>query len=117
MAVAVKTSPGARSSGSPASPAILSLIGVLYLLGCLGIVFKLMPALWWAVWEGLFGGSATFVGGTALLLVCLAAGVGLLWLGARLLGPHPPEGIRAGVFVGFVGLLLVALLARWASLW
>jgi preprotein translocase SecE subunit len=57
------------------------------------------------------------VGGSLLLLTCVAAGAGLIWLGARLLGPHPPEGVRAGVFVGFVGLLLVVLLARWASLW
>ena len=43
MAVAVKTSPGARSSGSPVSPAILSLIGMLYLLGCLALVFGGIP--------------------------------------------------------------------------
>jgi preprotein translocase SecE subunit len=117
MAVAVKTSPGARSSGSPASPAILSLIGVLYLLGCLAIVFGLIPWLWWQVWERLAGTTSPFVGGSLLLLVCLAAGFGLLWLGVRLLGPHPPEGVRAGVFVGLVGLLLVVLLTRWVSLW
>ena len=117
MAVAVKTSPGARSSGSLANPAILSLTGVLYVLGCLGIVFALIPGLWWSVWRGLGWGSAPFVGGSLLLLLCLAAAVGLLWLGGRLLGPNPPVGVRSGVFVGCVGLLVVVGLTRWASLW
>ena len=35
MAVAVKTPPGARSSGTLASPAIISLVGVVYLLASL----------------------------------------------------------------------------------
>src|SRR5438552_2988473 len=117
MAVAVKTSPGARSSGTLASPALLSLIGVLYLLGCLGIVFKLLPGLWWSGWDNLGLQRFTFVGGSLLAVVALAAGVGLLVLGGKLLGPHPPVGVRAGVFVAFLGFLVVVGLARWASLW
>src|SRR6185369_15004727 len=106
-----------RSSGSPASPAILSLIGVVYLLGCLCIVSGLILSLWWSAWDFLGLTGYTFVGGSLLTLVGLAAGVALLWLGVRLLGANPPVGVRAGVFVNFVGLLLVVLLARWASLW
>jgi preprotein translocase SecE subunit len=117
MSVAVKTSPGARSSGLRASSAILSLVGVVYLLACLAIVFKLIPALWWEAWDGLGLGSYTFVGGALLAVVGLVSAVVLLVVGARLLGPQPPAGVRAGVFVGFVGLLTVALLTRWASLW
>jgi preprotein translocase SecE subunit len=117
MAVAVKTSTGARSSGALASPAILSLIGVLYLLGCLGIVFELLPGLWWSGWESLGLQRFQFVGGSLLVLVAGAAGVGLLVLGGKLLGPHPPVGVRAGVFVAFVGLLVVVGLTRWASRW
>src|SRR5262249_46458841 len=116
MAVAVKTSQGA-STGSLASPTILSLVGVVYLLASFAIVFKLLPELWWAAWESARLGPSSFVGGTVLTIVCLTVGVALLVVGARLLGPNPPTGIRAGVFVGFVGLLLVLLLARWASLW
>src|SRR5437868_11602607 len=77
MAVAVKTSPGSRSSGSLANPAILSLVGVLYLLGCLGIVFGLIPSLWWSAWESLGLGKYQVVGGSLLLLIGLAVGVGL----------------------------------------
>jgi preprotein translocase SecE subunit len=114
MAVAVKTSPGARSSGTLDSPAILSLVGVLYLLACLAIVFKLLPSLWWSA----FGSAGfNFVGGSLLAIVGLAVGVGLLILGARLLGPHPPVGVRSGVFVAFTGLVIAVLLTRWVSLW
>ncbi|MFO0878285.1 MAG: preprotein translocase subunit SecE [Gemmataceae bacterium] len=117
MAVAVKTPQGTSSAGSLTSPAILSLVGVVYLLACFAIVFKLLPDLWWSVWESRGLGAYTFVGGSLLALVGLTLGVALLWLGVRLLGPNPPVGIRAGVFTGFVGLNLVVLLTRWASLW
>jgi len=117
MAVAVKTSPGARSFGSLASPAILSLIGVLYLLVCLAVVFEGIPWLWKSAWQTLNLGAQGWVSGTLLGLVCLAVAVGLLWFGARLLGPDPPVGVRSGVFVGFLGLLVVVLLTRWASMW
>lgn len=116
MAVAVKTSQGA-STGPLASPAILSLVGVVYLLACLAIVFKLIPELWWSGWEKAGLGSYTFVGGTLLAILGLAAGIALLVVGARLLGPNPPAGIRAGVFVAFAGVVLAVLLTRWASLW
>ncbi len=117
MAVAVKTPPGTRFSGTLASPAILSLVGVLYLLACLVIVFKLLPDLWWSAWDALGWGGITFVGGTLLAIVAVAVGVGLLILGGRLLGPHPPAGIRAGVFIAFSGLVIVVLLARGISIW
>jgi preprotein translocase SecE subunit len=118
MAVAVKTSPGARSGNPTGSPAILSLLGVAYLLGCLAVVFKLIPWLWWSLFDatGLAGRFSVELG-TGLVLLCLAAGVGLLIFGGRLLGPHPPAGVRGGVFLGFAGLLLALLLARWASVW
>jgi len=90
---------------------------VLYVIGCLGIVFYLLPSLWWPVWEGLDLARYQFVGGSILGILMLAAGVGLLYVGSRLMGPRAPVGIRAGVFVGLVGLLLVVLLTRWASLW
>lgn len=117
MAVAVKTSQDARSAKAPASAAMLSLVGVVYLLACLVIVFKLLPEAWWSAWAALNLGPPTVVGGTILVLVALALGIGFLVLGARLLGSHPPVGVRAGVFVAFLGLLAVVLLTRWASLW
>ncbi|MFM7152283.1 MAG: preprotein translocase subunit SecE [Gemmataceae bacterium] len=117
MAVAVKTSPGVSTQGALANPAILSLLGMVYLLGCLGVVFKLIPDLWGSMWNNSNLSSSTFVGGTLMGLVCLLAGVGLLMLGNRLIGSEAPPGFRAGVFVAFLGLHLAIFLARWVSLW
>lgn len=118
MAVAVKTSPGARSDSPTVNPAVLSLVGVAYLLGCLWVVFKGLPWLWWSAFEsaGLAGRFSVELG-IALVLVALAVGVGLLLLGARLLRPYHAAGVRGGVFLGFVGLLVVLGLARWATVW
>lgn len=117
MAVAVKTSSDARSTGSLAHPALVSLVGVGYLLICLVIVFKLIPGLWWDAWGTLGLARYQFVGSALLVLTALACGVALLIAGSRLLGTEPPQGVRAGVFVGFVGLLAVLLFTRWASVW
>jgi len=118
MAVAVKTSSGARSGRPQGSPAILSLIGLGYLLASLAIIFKLIPWLWWSLFESAGLASSYSVElGTLLVLLCSAAGVGLLVFGGRVLGPNPPAGVRGGVFVGFISLLLVLLLSRWATLW
>jgi preprotein translocase SecE subunit len=114
MAVAVKTSPGARSSGTSGGLVVYSFAGVVYLLATIAIVFKGLPTLWWSVWEG---GQVTVVGATILVLLELAAAAGLLWGGARLLGKKPIPGVRAGVFVGFAGLLVVLALTRWAGRW
>lgn len=117
MAVAVKTSPDARSSGLQANPALLSLVGVGYLLICLVVVFKLIPGLWWEAWDGLGLARYPFFGGTLLAITVVVCGILLLVAGSRLLGSEQPAGVRAGVFVAFVGLLAVLLLARWVSMW
>src|SRR5262245_34560620 len=117
MAVAVKTSPGARSSGTSGGLVVYSFVGVVYLLATIAVVFKGLPTLWWAAWEAMGGGQATVVGSSILAILEVAAAVGLLWGGARLLGKNPTPGVRAGVFVGFAGLLGVLLLTRWAGGW
>jgi preprotein translocase SecE subunit len=117
MAVAVKHSPGVEAPSPFDRPAVVSLIGVLYLLGTLGIVFQLIPSLWWPAWESLVGGKNQIIGGSLMGLVMLAVGVGLLMGGSRLLGPKARVGILSGIFVAFVGLVLVLLLTRWVSLW
>jgi len=117
MSVAVKTSQGTPSASSQVSPAIVSLVGVFFLLACLAIVFKLIPDLWWTAWDSLGWSRYHFVGGTLLLIVVVGVAIALFTLGVRLLGPQPQQGVRAGVVVGLGGLVLALLLARWASLW
>jgi len=113
MAVAVKTSSGARSPSPSAGLVLYSLAGVAYLILTIAVVFKLVPMLWETVWTGLGGGQATVVGATFLVMLELAAAAGLLYGGARLLGRAPIPGIRAGVFVGFIGLVALLLVTRW----
>jgi preprotein translocase SecE subunit len=111
MAVAVKNPP-------EVSPSLLdrmaaaSLAGTVYVLGCIGIVFYLLPSLWWtALQQPSFGNEAL------LGLIMLAAAIGLAVLGVRLLGGKTVPGLRAGIFMGVVWFVVILLLARWASLW
>jgi preprotein translocase SecE subunit len=111
MAVAVKNTPETVSASMLDRMAVVSLAGTAYALGTLGIVFYLVPSLWNGFgWDGIV---STVVRGL-LQLVVLG---GLIVFGARLLGPRTATGVRAGIFVGLVGVLLILLLTRWASLW
>ena len=111
MAVAVKNTPEVASASLLDRMAVAALAGTAYALGTLGIVFYLIPSLWGALgWEGP-------VAVVFRALLQLAALGGLVVFGARLLGTKAVTGVRAGIFIGLVGFLLVLLLTRWASLW
>jgi preprotein translocase SecE subunit len=118
MAVAVKNPPetGAASGPSVSVPTA-SLAGALYVIGSLGILFKLLPWLWKAAAAGLGVAPEGFASLTLLGLVMLVAATALLIVGVRLLGPKPTPGVKAGIFVALLFLLLVLLLTRWVSLW
>jgi preprotein translocase SecE subunit len=111
MAVAVKTSPESTAASPLDRLPVLSLVGVVYVLGCLGVVFGAIPKLWWLLW------APSFASSTFLALAMVAAAVGLIALGASLIGPKAVPGLKAGIFVGLVGFLVVLLLTRWASIW
>src|SRR5206468_1424034 len=117
MAVAIKNVPETQSQVPLSRLAVGSLAGTLYVLGAIGVVFYAIPALWYqGVTPWLTAALNSFVDG-ALRLVAMAAGAGvLIYLGARLLGPNPPHGIRAGIFFGIVEVLGIALLTQWAGL-
>src|SRR5580700_4562713 len=98
MAVAVKNASEAAPPSALDRLAVSSLLGVLYVLGGIGIVFYAVPALW-------SGGIAAAINqsfvSTGLLVVAMAAAAaGLIFLGDRLVGPQPPHGLRAGVGIG-----------------
>jgi preprotein translocase SecE subunit len=108
MAVAVKNTPE-TSTGRPLNRlAVGSLVGTLYVFASLAILFEAVPAAWRLVVPGAEGA----VGQTLLLLLDAAVAVGLVWLGRRLLGPQPAHGIRAGIFFGVLGVLVIALVTR-----
>src|SRR5206468_181122 len=97
MAVAVKNSPETTPRSPPGQLALASLVGAVYVLASVVAVVYGVPRLWTA----LVGDSLQSLGFVDQfckywLLPPLAA-VGLVVLGRRLAGAHPPAGLRAGV--------------------
>jgi preprotein translocase SecE subunit len=111
MAVAVKNASEAAPSNLFDRLAVSSLVGVVYVLGSIGIVFYAIPALWGVVGPGLAAAIGSFVSVALMVLLMVAVGAGLVYLGVRLVGPHPPHGLHAGIGVGIIGLLLIVFLA------
>ncbi len=111
MAVAIKNTPEVASASLFGRTQVAALVGAAYLVGTLGIVFYLLPTLWQVL--GWTGKAAAMMLGASQL----AALVGLLVFGSLLLGSKAAHGIRAGIFVAFLGFVLILLLTRWASLW
>jgi preprotein translocase SecE subunit len=109
MALAVKDTPEAASR-SLNRLAIGSLAGTAYVLACISAIFYLIPWLWNLALSSRIpseGANLALLG-----LTVLAALVGGIALGRRLLGSSPPRGIRAGIFVGLVGFILIGFLTR-----
>ena len=101
MAVAVKNTPEVGSSPLDRLP-VGSLVGVVYVLGSLGIVFGAAAVR--------CGGTSSvsaptsFAAGSLLGVVMLAAAIGLVVLGAPRAGSQgAARYVRAGIFVGLVG--------------
>ncbi len=117
MAVAEKKVQETSTSSPFDRVPVVSLVGVVYVLGCLGVVFKFVPELWRRLWDAIGRDANSFTANTLLVLAMLAAAVGLIVLGARLLGPKQQPGIRAGIFFGLLLFLFVLLMSRWVSLW
>ncbi len=109
MALAVK-----NQEASPAGLAdrlhVGILLGTLYVLGALGLIFKGLPTVWWG--EGFLNLARTPVTFTLMVLVGAALLAGLVYLASRLVGPTPQPGLRAGVFLGLVSVLGVLLVTR-----
>ncbi|HXG10651.1 MAG TPA: preprotein translocase subunit SecE [Gemmataceae bacterium] len=114
MAVAVKNAPEAAPRGLWNRLPVATLLGVVYVLAGLAVVFALVPRLWQAaVADWLVRWTGEFVNATLLGLVLIAVAAGFVYVGARLVGPQPLPGLRAGVGVGLVAVLLIGLLLRW----
>jgi preprotein translocase SecE subunit len=111
MAVAVKNSPETASQRPLNRLAVGSLTGTLYVMGSLAIVFYGIPVVWsLLVSSRLPYLQTSFVGLTLLSLLMLGAAAALSFMGVRLIGADPPRGVRAGIFVGIVGVLLIGLI-------
>ena len=113
MAVAVKNAPETRTSSAVPNVQLVSVIGAVYLVASLAVIFKAIPELL----RLLIGNTESFGGVSLLVLVMLAGAAGLIYVGGKLLGPKQLPGTRAGIFVCLLFLLIALLLTRWVSLW
>lgn len=113
MAVAVKNTPETSPGRLLPRLAVDSLVGALYVVFSLGVVFTLLPWVWWQAWTGVRLPANSPAGWALLLVIGAAALGGLAVFGWRLAGSPPPHGLRAGVAFGFVGLVVAFLLTCW----
>lgn len=112
MAVAVKTTPETAPQQPLNRLAVGSLVGTVYILGCLAIIYGI-PVLWGELLSPvLVGAAGVFVDAALRLLVMLGVAALLVLLGQRLSGPNPPAGLRAGICAGLIGVLLIGLITR-----
>ena len=86
--------------------------GAIVVLGSLAILFELLPWLWWNVFGPRQSATGSLdVGSMAVLVIVgTVVAIGLIVLAARLLGPEPVPGVKAGIFTTLVLLLFVLLL-------
>jgi preprotein translocase SecE subunit len=108
MAVAVKTTPETAPQQPLNRLAVGSLVGTLYVLCCLAIIYGI-PVLWR---EAVGSVAGVFVDAALRFLVMLGVTALAILIGRRLIGPNPPPGIRAGIAFGIVGVFVIGLITR-----
>src|SRR5690349_17410401 len=97
MAVAVKTTPETAPQQPLNRLAVGSLVGTIYILGCLAIIYGI-PVLWGEMLSpALIGTVGVFADAALRLLVMVGVAALLILFGQRLIGPNPPLGLRAGI--------------------
>jgi preprotein translocase SecE subunit len=117
MALAVKNMPETSSQRSLNRLAVASVAGTLYVLASLVLTFYGLPQLWFSFvspWLAAAVGSSVDI--AMMILVMIGLALGLTWLGVRLVGPQPAPGVKAGICMGIVGLLVVGVLTDWVGL-
>lgn len=111
MAVAVKTS-DARTQSAPANVQALSLIGLVYLIGSLALVFWVIPQYATSAYQGIGLKLPPYLQATLTGVLMLVAGLILGFVGKGIVGARV-NGVRAGIFVSLVATLLIILVGSW----
>jgi preprotein translocase SecE subunit len=116
MAVAVKNVPETTPQQSYNRLAVGSLLGTLYVVASIALIFYAIPGLWgWALGDLLIRSLGAAVNTALLILVLVLAAGGLAVYGVRWVAAHEVPGMRAGICTGLVFLFLVGVLTRWAG--
>jgi preprotein translocase SecE subunit len=111
MATAVEPSSAPSAPGKPLSLPIASLLGAIYVVLALAVVFRAVPVLWQEQLAGSFGTNA-MTSGFSRLAVQFAAMLGLVWFGLKLSGATAPKGMRAGAFLMIAWALVTVVIVR-----
>jgi preprotein translocase SecE subunit len=114
MSVAAPTTTETKGPSSPMSLWALSMIGGIYVLGALAVIFYGVPQIWQAaVTPWLEPATNNFVNVTFRIIAQVAAAVALLIFGRSLVGPRSPAGLRGGTFLAILTIAVGFYLARW----
>lgn len=113
MAVAAISPPEPKNTTSTTPLWMASLVGGVFVLAALGIVFYGIPTLWAMTvgpslnssLGGLFNGALLFIAQVATVIV-------LMVIGSRIGGEPPIAGIRGGIFLAISTIFTVFFLAR-----
>src|SRR5262249_44768683 len=109
MAMSVAEQP--VTERAPRSPhtqlALSSLLGAVYALFSLWVVFGGLPYFWGAH----LALANEFLSGALLLIACIVVGVGLWYVGYQVEKSHTQPGLRAGIFFGALLIFLVGWLS------
>ncbi|MDB5308019.1 MAG: preprotein translocase subunit SecE [Gemmataceae bacterium] len=116
MATAVDTSSQSRTPTPPTSLLTASLVGAVYVLAALAVVFYAVPALWAEYVASQIGGNR-LLEGALRVAVQGGAAVGLVAFGRALAGTNPPKGVRGGIFLMISAAFAVFFLTRAVGLW
>jgi preprotein translocase SecE subunit len=113
MAVAVKNEKKAAQARSENALAVSSLLGAIYVMASLALLFYALPRIWTSAITPFFlaeGQAVSAVDRALLALALVVVAAGLAVLGRTLAGATQPAGMRAGVFLAVLGFMAVVLL-------
>lgn len=110
MATAVEPSSAPSAPGKALSLPVASLIGAVYVLAALAVVFYAIPVSWAQnITTALKNKTLDY---TLWGTVTVAVLVALVWFGRKLAGVNPPKGIHGGIFLMVSAAIAIFFLVR-----
>jgi preprotein translocase SecE subunit len=117
MATAVETSSQPQAPSPPASLVMASLLGAIYVVAALAVVFYAVPAVWSQYVTPSLDPALSWPAFLARVVVQIAAAIGLGWFGQSLAGHNPPKGLRGGIFLTLVAAAVIFIIVQTVALW
>jgi preprotein translocase SecE subunit len=90
---------------------VLSLLGAIYVLATLAVVLFAFPQFWQNSVASQLG-RLGLVDAVARFVAQFAVLIGLVWFGRKLLGESAPKGVRGGIFLALIALILTFFVWR-----